>query len=561
MTDKRARIQERIDEFSRKGWWGGQTLSDLFEDVVAKYPDRLALIDQPNRSEWLAGEAKRLTWAELQDEVEACAAALDSLGIGVGDTLVVQLPNVTEFVILYLAVAHLGAIISPLPVQYGHHELGQITGQLQPDLFVGATRVGKNDLRGVMKSGQCGALAWLGEDVPEGDHDLAAVIAGFRGRKEAVPPRAAIDANDVYTVCWTSGTTGTPKGVPRTHNMWTAIARATYEAALMEDGDVLLNPFPFVNMASIGGFLVNWLHCGGTMVLHHPLDLPVFLGQVQQERVTFTIAPPALLNMLLKNEELMAQFDLSSLRTIASGSAPLSPWMVQGFADKYDIGVVNLFGSNEGVCLVSSTTDMPDASQRATYFPRFGVEGIEWSASVSKMIRTRLRDLESGEIATRPGSVGELELWGATVIDHYLGQEPGDPSVFTEDGYFRSGDLFEIAGNEEPPRFYRFVGRSKDIIIRGGFNISPEELDIALAAHPKLAEAATVGCPDPDLGERVCVFIVPKPAQTVELSDITSFLTEQGFARFKLPERLETVDQLPRNALGKVVRTELRSQL
>ena len=561
MTEKPTSIQERIDEFTRAGWWGEQTISDLFDEAVANHPDRLALIDQPNRSEWLAGEVKRLTWAELRHEVEACASALDSLGVGAGDTILVQLPNVTEFVIIYLAVAHLGAIISPVPVQYGHHELGQITGQLQPDLFIGATRVGKNDQRGVMKSSDCANRAWIGEDVPNGDQDLAARIEDFRGRSDAVPPRAENDANDTYTVCWTSGTTGTPKGVPRTHNLWIAIARATYEAALMEDGDVLLNPFPFVNMASIGGFLVNWLHCSATMVLHHPLDLPVFLGQIQQERVTFTIAPPALLNMLLKNDELMAQFDLGSLRTIASGSAPLSPWMVQGFADKYGIGVVNLFGSNEGVCLVSSTTDMPDPAQRATYFPRFGVDGIEWSASVSKMIRTRLRDIESGEIVTRPGVVGELELWGATIFDHYLGQDPGDPDVFTEDGYFRSGDLFEIDGDEEPPKFYRFVGRSKDIIIRGGFNISPEELDIALAAHPKLAEAATVGYPDPDLGERICVFVVPKPEQSVELSDITAFLTEQGFAKFKLPERLETIGQLPRNALGKVVRNELRSQL
>lgn len=561
MTDNNVKIQQRIDEFTRQGWWGTQTISDIFDEAVSKYPDRLALLDQPNRSDLLAGDARRLSWSELDQEVQAYAAALDSLGIKADDTIVVQLPNVTEFVIIYLAVAHIGAIISPVPVQYGHHELGQITSELKPALFIGATAVGKNDLRGVMKNGVCGARAWIGAEVPEGDHDLPALVARFRGQSEAVPARAGTDANAVYTVCWTSGTTGTPKGVPRTHNLWIAIAKATYEAALMEDGDVLLNPFPFVNMASIGGFLVNWLRCGGTMALHHPLDLPVFLGQIQQERVTFTIAPPALLNMLLKNEPLMSQFDISSLRTIASGSAPLSPWMVQGFADRYDIGVVNLFGSNEGVCLVSSTTDMPDASQRATYFPRFGVEGIDWSASVSKMIRTRLRDIETGEIVTRPGSTGELEISGATIFDHYLGQEPGNPDVFTEDGYFRSGDLFEIAGDEEPPRFYRFVGRSKDIIIRGGFNISPEELDIALAAHPKLAEAATVGYPDPDLGEKVCVFVVPKPDQSVTLADITSFLTEQGFARFKLPERLETVAQLPRNALGKVVRTELRSKL
>lgn len=561
MKNRKAVSQEKIDDYVARGWWGSRTINDLLDDAVSAHPDRLALLDQPNRSTILAGEARRLTWSELDREVRTCAAVLADMGAEQGDTIVVQLPNVVEFVIIYLAAGHLGAIISPVPVQYGHYEIGKIAEQLDPALFIGATDVGKNDLRGVIKNTQFRQCAWIGENIPEGGHDFVQRMDEFRSHPERCPERSGTDADAVYTICWTSGTTGTPKGVPRTHNHWIAIAKATYEAALLENGDVLLNPFPFVNMASIGGFLINWLRCQGTLTLHHPLDLPVYLTQIQEEKVSFTVAPPALLNMLLKNDALMKQFDLSSLRTIASGSAPLSPWMVQGFADQYDIGVVNLFGSNEGMCLVSSTADIPDAALRATYFPRFGVPGVEWSASISQMISTRLRDLESGELITKPGQVGELEIAGATIFEHYLGQQPGDPDTFTEDDYFRSGDLFEIAGDKEPPEFYRFVGRSKDIIIRGGFNISPEELDIALAAHPALAEAATVGYPDADLGERVCVFVVPKPDQRVELADITAFLLEQGFAKFKLPERIEVIDALPRNALGKVVRNDLRSKL
>ncbi|QOC23547.1 acyl--CoA ligase [Wenzhouxiangella sp. AB-CW3] len=556
---KYPKVEERVREYVRRGWWGETTLSDLLEQAVAAHPERMALVDQPNRESLDGDTPKRWTWAELSDEVETCARALSRLNIGRGDAVVVQLPNVAEFVVLYLALARIGAVISPVPVQYSRHELSMIAEALEPALFIGITRFHDHDLTQAAKAVGFRQCVWLGPEPPDGDAPFSSLLD--QARSETDTPPVNSNANDIMTVCWTSGTTGSPKGVPRTHNQWMAIAPATYEGAEMREGDVLLNPFPFVNMASIGGFLINWLRCQGTLVLHHPLELPVFLSQIPQEGVTFTIAPPALLNMLLKNDELMSQFDLSNLRCIASGSAPLSPWMVKGFADKYDIGVVNLFGSNEGVSLVSGLEDMPDPTLRASYFPRFGVDGIEWNASVSKMVSTRLRDLETGDIITEKGQPGELEIKGATIFDHYLGDTPDNPEVFTDDGYFRTGDLFEISGDGNPPPFYHFVGRSKDIIIRGGNNISPDELDTMLAAHPALAEAATVGYPDEDLGERVCAFVVPKPGEQVSLDDITGFLREQGLAVFKLPERLETIDALPRNALGKVVRDELRQQL
>lgn len=556
---KHPMVEERIRENTGRGWWGETTLSDLFDQALADHPDRRALVDQPNRDGLDGGEPKRWTWSELAHEVKVCARVLDALGIERGDAVVVQLPNIAEFAVLYLALARLGAVTSPVPVQYSRHELSMIEDMLDPALFIGVTRFHDHDLVAAVKAVGFRQCLWFGPGVPDGDQPMSVLIDQARSASGTPPVNSR--PNDIMTVCWTSGTTGTPKGVPRTHNQWLAIAPATYEGAELRDGDVLLNPFPFVNMASIGGFLVNWLRCHGTLVLHHPLELPVFLAQIPQEKVSFTIAPPALLNMLLKNDELMGQFDLSTLRCIASGSAPLSPWMVKGFAEKYGIGVVNLFGSNEGVSLVSGLEDMPDPTLRASYFPRFGVDGIEWKASVSKMVTTRLRDPESGRIITESGQPGELEIQGATIFDHYLGDSPDNPDVFTYDGYFRTGDLFEISGDDDSPRFYRFVGRSKDIIIRGGNNISPDELDTLLAAHPALTEAATVGYPDDDLGERVSAFVVPKSGEQINLDDITGYLREQGLATFKLPERLEIIDALPRNALGKVIRGELRDRL
>lgn len=554
--------EERIRTYTDRGWWGQETLDTLFRAAVAAAPERLALTDPPNRGALCDGPALRLTFAELDRRVDAWAHVLRERGIGRGDVLVAQLPNIAELVIAYLAVARIGAVISPLPIQYGAHELRMVSEVLAPRAWLGVTRF-RDEPFGAQASAsgiEIPQRLFLGSEPPPGGESLDAALAA--ALEKARPMESGEqDANAVLTVCWTSGTTGTPKGVPRTHNQWQAISWATFDAAELRDGDVLLNPFPFVNMASIGGFLFNWLQCRGQLALHHPFELPVYLQQIATEGVTFTIAPPALLNMLLKQEAVLEQVDLSRLRAIGSGSAPLSPWMVSGFAERYGIDVINLFGSNEGISLVSGPKEIPDPEQRARQFPRFGTDGLTWSNRVSEMIEIRLADPETGALIETAGQAGELQVRGATVFDGYLGNTADNDAAFTADGWFRTGDLFELAGEASPPRHLQFVGRCKDIIVRGGYNISPDELDTLLAAHPQLSEAATIGYPDEDLGERICACVVPKPGETVRLEHVTGFLEEQGLARFKLPERLVVVDALPRNALGKVVRDSLRAHL
>ena len=143
------------------------------------------------------------------------------------------------------------------------------------------------------------------------------------------------------------------------------------------------------------------------------------------------------------------------------------------------------------------------------------------------------------------------------MFDGYWNSPNANAEVFREDGFFRTGDVFEIEGEGTPPRFYKFVGRCKDIILRGGYNISPDEIDNLLAGHPDIAEIAVLGYPDNILGERVGAVVVPKPGKAVELEDLTGFLREAGLATFKLPEAIRTTDALPRNAMGKVLRREL----
>jgi non-ribosomal peptide synthetase component E (peptide arylation enzyme) len=231
--------------------------------------------------------------------------------------------------------------------------------------------------------------------------------------------------------------------------------------------------------------------------------------------------------------------------------------MVEGYEKDYHIAIMNNFGSNEGMCLVSGPKEVPDPALRGELFPRFGVAGYSWSNRIADMFVSKLVDTDTGADIVEPGVAGEMLIKGPTVFDGYWNSPKENTEVFSADGYFRTGDLFEIAGDGEEQKYYRFVGRHKDIISRGGMKISPAELDNLLAGHDRIADAAVVGIADKILGERIAVAVVPKPGETVTLEEIIAYLREQNIAVFKLPEVMKIVEALPRNPLGKVLRHEL----
>ena len=529
----------RVEKLTRAGAWGCETLHGLLARHAEKRPERLAVKDQPNREE-LTGDAPRsLTWSELEQASENLACQLQAAGVEAGQPLLVQLPNVVELLVVYYAASKLGAIVSPVPVQYGRHELRSLADVLGARVVLSMPRLRDTELAATAREALPDArILVFGEDL------VVDTTAGA-----GVCRRAAEDANRVLSICWTSGTTGTPKGVPRSHNMWLATGRCSAAAGSYVPDDMLLNPFPLVNMAALGGFLFPSALLGCAIVLHHPLDPPLFLRQMQEEQVSFTIAPPALLNQLAKSPEMWRQFDFSALRRVGSGSAPLAPWMIETFSRDYGKEVVNFYGSNEGIALFATPETAPDPEVRASMFPRPAPDATT---------ATKVADPESGQEVTAVGERGELLISGATVFDGYLEHDNSD--LFTADGFFRTGDLVEICG--EGGNYYRIVGRCKDIINRGGMKISPAELDVALEQHPDLLEAAVCAFPDERLGERICACLVLQPDRSPpELPALQEYLLERGFARFKLPERIALFDRLPRNPLGKVQRFALQDAI
>ncbi|RZO24494.1 MAG: (2,3-dihydroxybenzoyl)adenylate synthase [SAR86 cluster bacterium] len=552
--------KNRIEFFTKRGWWGEDTLYSLFQDAVSSSGDQEALIDPLNRADITGDAPKRLSFNEVDKTVERYASIFFEQGLRKDDIALIQLPNVVELPIVYLALSKLGIICSPIPMQYGAYEINSIIAETKPKAFISIQTFNKSaHAEQFLSAFTNNELKFaLGEIENFIDLHTHKPVSETYESQQSYAQDNPITANDIFTICWTSGTTGTPKGVPRSHNLWLPMAKAAGYVSETEEGDTLLNPFPMINMASIGGFLFNWLLCKGKLVQHHPFDLNVFLNQIVNEDVKYTIAPPAIMNMLLNNPAILDQHDLSSLRSIGCGGAPLSEWMVESFQNKYNLTVQNIFGSNEGATLLSARHEIEDPHLRAQYFPRFGVEGLDWSNPVSKLVKTKLINVETNKEINESGQPGELLISGATVFDGYWNAPEANAEVFDEEGFFRTGDLFEISPEDTDKKFYKFCGRCKDLIIRGGMNISPEELDNLLSSHPKMLEVAVTGYDDEILGEKVGVVAVVAKGVTISLDEIIDFLKDKQIAKYKMPEDLRVIDVLPKNPVGKVLRRELK---
>lgn len=542
-----------VDQYEQAGVWDDSTLLDRFSETVEATPDREAVIDPSNTGELIGRDPERLTYAEFDDRIEAIAAGLRERGVSKDDIVVVQLPNTWELAALYLAVARAGGVISPLPVQWRQHELGHVVELTDAAMFITVEEF--NDFNHIE----------MGENAVDDYPSLEKVVTleEIRQMSEDMADSSdlddvAIGANEIFNLQWTSGTTAAPKACPLTHNNWFGDPIIPLFDFEIGEPETILCPAPLVNMTAVGVNYVPWLLTGGTLVLHHPIDFDLLIDQLQTENITFTLLVPTMMNRLLKHPN-VDDFDLSSVDTIGTGSSAPADWALREFKDRWEIGVVNIWGQNEGTAIVSGPQTTP-LSRRATDFPQFGgaQDDVEWDISDPRVetIQTKLVDPETGEVQTEVGEVGEMAFKGPVVMSGYFRQPELTDDAFDDEGYFYTGDLFKI----ESDGFVSFFDRKKDVIIRGGFTISAKEVENVILEHPDIADAAIVAMPDPDLGERICLYAVPASEDTLTLDSITDWL-EDNIAIYKHPEQLESVEEIPRNPVGKVVKTELREDI
>ncbi|MGV0810146.1 class I adenylate-forming enzyme family protein [Mycolicibacterium setense] len=477
----------------------------------ASLPDRRADLDPHGPA--VSDGIRPLTNAMLLQRVRAAAHHLDELGVGIGDVIALKLRNRVEFVVLLFASWRLGATVTPVNPSLTD---GEVTLQLQASsarLLV----VENGD------SGPAGVAA-----LPVGD--LNTNGPGWDG-----PPQ--VDPSALGLLIFTSGTTGAPKGVMLDHANLDAMAEMGRQALLIGPTDRCLLILPLFHVNGIVVSVLMSLLAGASVVLAEKFDPHTFFGIVEQHRPTFFSAVPTIYSMLAALPDHVAP-DTSSLRFGICGAAPASAELLDRFEARFGFPLIEGYGLSEATC---ASTINPVAGER-----RAGTAGIAFPGQ-----QIRIVDELGAEVA--PGADGEVLIAGPNVMRGYLGR-PDETARVTVDGWLRTGDI----GHVDADGYLTLVGRSKDMIIRGGENIYPKEIEDVLTSHPTVLEAAVIGVPDDKWGETVAAYVQPRPGFTVDPAALQD-LCSRKLAGYKRPTSITVMDAIPKNAVGKPDKAPLRA--
>lgn len=520
---------ELIARYMRSGHWTDETFHTILARRATARPERVAIVDR----------GRRVTYADLAARVERVAAGLSGLGIRAGDVVTIQLPNWAEFAYVFFALERLGAVANQIGPDFRSREVDYILRFSESRAFVcpvsfkgfdyvrmiGELRPNLPDLK---------AVCVLGRPAGDGLVSLDDLVDKGGGGRLPGGPRQT--ANDVMRMAFTSGTTGNPKGVIHSHNTTLSACRnLNADMGVTEDEVVLV----YLPLGLNWGYLtlIQAVMAGARAVLLDQFSGRAALELIERERVTFIPTAPASIIAMLNDPEL-GRFDLSSLRVVITGGASCPIETIREFRARMHGHLIELYGMLEtGFHTYTRLTDDPEA-----------VTGTVGRASSG--LGLRLIDEHGADVPE--GAEGEIAADGPSVHLGYHKNPTANAELFTADGWFRTGDLGQLdaAGN------LKIVGRLKEMINRGGKKFFPREIEEILYTHPKVLHAAIVGVPDPRLGERNCLCVIPRPGQQLTLEEVVTFLKDD-VATYKLPEMLEVFDELPFTPTGKIQRHAL----
>ncbi|MCW2662158.1 MAG: fadK [Mycobacterium sp.] len=482
-----------------------------------------------------AGRNEAVSLADLVDRAACCAAAFRDLGVQPSDTVAVQVPSQIGGVIAQAAAVLAGAVLVPVVPSYGPRELGLILRESRARLLVTPDRWGRRDyLADLHRLGGCpdlSSVAVIADSVPQRYIDFSQLANG----SEPWSTTTAAEADDVCLLVYTSGTTGQPKGVQHTHT--TLLAELRTRLTGVATDSVILAAFPSGHVAGTLG-LLRMLLQGVPHVVMDAWDATAAARLINEHGVTATGGTPFFLTTLL---DLADEVNLSSLREYGVGGASVPPSVIER-AHQHGIMAFRAYGSSEHPTISGGSSE--DALDKRAHTDGRLVDGVEL-----RIVDDELQDLPAG-------TPGEILSRGPELFVGYR-DSALDADAFLPGRWFRTGDI----GVLDPDGYLTITDRRKDLIIRGGENLSSKLIEDILAEHEAVAEASVVAAPDPLYGERVCAFVVLRPAAALSLADIRAHFSVSGTARHLTPERLEIVDDLPRTATGKVRKDELRRRL
>lgn len=526
----------RLAYWREQGVYGDYTYADAFRDAAGRVGDTLVIYSSAQRP-------AQATVAETYEETERLASALAGLGLRAGDRIAVVLPTWYDTTLAYIASLKLGLCVIPIVAIYGSKEIGFILRQtgaravIVPDVWRGHDYVARvrdagdlPELRHLIVVGEPreGCVSWDALRAHQGrDYDHAAA----RG-------------DDVCCIIYTSGTTSDPKGVKHTHNTQLCDVNAVRAGlipspgALPADEGPALNVFPAGHVASFLAILRPYLY-GGAAIFMDQWDPAEAVRLIERYKVGSSVGTPIFLSTLMKAAR-ESGGDISSLRRFGLGASAITPENIR-WTDELGFPSGRIYGMTEHPMVSSSAGD--------TFEKRAYTDG-----KATPLNEIRIVDDDGVDLPT--GETGEVCTRGPRLFVGYVDPEL-DRQAFLPGGWYRSGDI----GRLDADGYLTITDRKKDIIIRGGENISSKEVEDILSTLPGVVESAVTAMPDPVMGERVCAFVVAAPGVEITLESVRSHFEASGAARQKTPERLVLAEDLPRTPSGKVIKAQLRERL
>jgi acyl-CoA synthetase (AMP-forming)/AMP-acid ligase II len=519
--------------------------------VITEFLDLSAML-VPERTA-IAFEGKRFSYAQLKERVNRLADSLSKLGLKKGDRAAILEVNCNEYIEACFAVAKLGAIFVPLNFRIREDELKYLVNKAEPKiLFVGSRYADMvNSVRGELPSVEHFII--IG-DKDKGMQDYDRLIAAGSPEEKGF---ARLADEDIVMLLFTAGTTGFPKGVPQDHNAYSSYVLTNVEPPDIEapaETNVLC--MPLYHVAGMQALMAG-IYGGRTIALMRQFEEKEWFDTVQRERATRVMLVPTMLKRIVDYPD-FAKYDLSSVRVVTYGAASCPYEVLKKTMERFPgRALINAFGGTE----TSSTIAALRAEDQI-------ITGRESDAEKEKKLRRLATSiglpLEDIEIQVRDengkelpaGNIGEIVVRGSRIMKGYWKNDEETKQAFTADGWYRSGDL----GYKDDEGYIYLTGRADDVIVRGGENIGPDEVESVLYSHPAVEEAAVIGVKDLEWGQQVRAIVRLKKGEAASEAEIIDFCRPR-LASFKCPSSVVLVkEELPRTSTGKVLRRLLRDR-
>ena len=502
-------------------------LAVILQESAKRVPDRpVAILDDT-----------RLTYGQLDSLSNRVASNLTAAGIEPGDAVGLQLPNLPQFLIAYFGILKAGGVVVPMNVLLKGAEIAYHLGNSQAKALITFAGVADEAAKGAAEAGVAMVYA---VNVP-GLIEAAGMMPfeQLLGGDDPGPLLANRLPQDTAVIIYTSGTTGKPKGAELSH--FTLYMNAEVPGRLFElsDDDVILTALPLFHVFGLSSILNLCVLRGATMSLIPRFDAAKVLEVIARDRVTVFEGVPTMYFALLAQAD-VADVDLSSLRIAVSGGAAIPAEVIDTFERKFGVIILEGYGLSE---TASTTTFNVSAAERKVYSvgkPIWGVDVQIW-------------DRDHNVLPAGKSNIGEIVVRGFNVMTRYFANPEATAEAFAG-GWLHTGDL----GYLDEDGFLFIVDRLKELIIRGGYNVYPREVEEVIYTHPAVAEAAVVGVADPKLGEEIKAYVALKAGQSLTADELIAHVKER-VASYKYPRSVEFRDSLPKGATGKILKKDLRA--